>query len=164
MAMAAVITKGEEMKIVQLFRGMNEVEIEEVAALCKERKYAVGEFTQKEGENSSEVHFIVSGRVGTVVRIPNINYTSNEIMLDTLTAGDSFGWSSLIKGTPWSTLKAIEPTTVMYAKSEDLIKLCEKNNHIGFLLMKNLASLISSRLRRNRMSTLNALVAIKGEA
>jgi CRP/FNR family transcriptional regulator, cyclic AMP receptor protein len=162
--MATVITKGEEMKVVQLFRGMSESEITEVAELCNEKRYEIGEFTQKEGENSSEVHFILRGRVGTVVRIPNINYTSSEIMLDTLTVGDCFGWSALIKGTPWSTLKAIEPTTVMYAKAEDLIKLCEKNNHLGFLLMKNLASLISSRLRRNRMSTLNALVAIKGEA
>jgi hypothetical protein len=29
--------------------------------------------------------------------------------------------------------------------------------------MKNLANLISSRLRKNRMSILNALVAMKGE-
>ena len=162
--MAAVLSRAEEMRVVQLFRGMSDAEIAEIAALCKEKTYAIGDFAQKEGDNTSLVHFILKGRVGTVVRIPNINYTSSEIMLDTLTAGDSFGWSSLIKGTPWSTLKAIEPTVVMFASAEDLMKLSEKNNHIGFLLMKNLASLISSRLRRNRMSTLNALVAIKGEA
>jgi len=162
--MAAVITRIDEMKVVQLFRGMNDAEISEIAGLCKERSFNIGEFAQKEGENSNQVNFILKGRVGTVVRIPNINYTSSEIMLDTLTAGDSFGWSSLIKGTPWSTLKAIEPTTVMYANADDLLKLCERHHHIGFLLMRNLASLISSRLRRNRMSTLNALVAIKGEA
>jgi CRP-like cAMP-binding protein len=164
MKMMTVVSKAEEMRVVQLFRGMSDAEIAEIAALCKERTYGIGDFAQKEGDNTSEVHFILSGRVGTVVRIPNINYTSSEIMLDTLTAGDAFGWSSLIKGTPWSTLKAIEKTTVMYAKADDLLKLCEENHHIGFLLMKNLASLISSRLRRNRMSTLNALVAIKGEA
>jgi CRP/FNR family transcriptional regulator, cyclic AMP receptor protein len=162
--MAAVISRTDEMKVVQLFRGMSDAEVGEIASLCKEKSYNIGDFTQKEGENTNLVNFILRGRVGTVVRIPNINYTSSEIMLDTLTAGDSFGWSSLIKGTPWSTLKAIEPTTVMYANADDLMKLCEKNHHIGFLLMKNLASLISSRLRRNRMSTLNALVAIKGEA
>jgi hypothetical protein len=71
--MAAALSKAEEMRVVHLFRGLSDAEIAEVAALCKEKTFAIGDFSQKEGDNSSEVHFILKGRVGTVVHIPNVN-------------------------------------------------------------------------------------------
>jgi hypothetical protein len=43
-----------------------------------------------------------------------------------------------------------------------LISLCERDTQIGYILMKNLSILIAVRLKRNRISTLNAIVAIKG--
>ncbi len=144
------------------FHGLTEAEIEQVASYCGERSYPVGEICQTEGQPVDRVNVILKGRAGAVVRIPNISYVSSEIIIDSLVAGDVFGWSSLIKTTPWSTLRVIEPMDTLFIGSLDLLKLCETNNHIGFIVMKNLASLIASRLRRNRMSTLNALVAIKG--
>ena len=83
-------------------------------------------------------------------------------MIDTLSPGELFGWPALIKGTPWSTLKVIDQTEVFYIDADDLISLCESDYHLGYILMKNLAALISSRLRRNRMSILNCIVAMKG--
>lgn len=142
---------------------MDEGELAQIALICGEQTYGIGELCQKEGQPSSRVNFILEGRAGTVIRIPNVTYCSSEIILDTLHDGDMFGWSALIKGTPWSTLRVLEPTRILYIEAEDLVNLCEKNNHLGYILMKNLASLIASRLRRNRMSTLNAIIAIKGE-
>jgi CRP-like cAMP-binding protein len=155
-------TNNELLKKINFFRGLDDSELNMVSSLCKERKYAVGEICQTEGQSTNTVHFIITGKVGAVVHIANLSYSNSEIILDTLGVGDVFGWSALIKGTPWSTLKVLEPTDVIYIDSERLINLCEKNTHLGYILMKNLASLIASRLRRNRMSTLNALVAIKG--
>ncbi len=152
----------ETLRSNNLLFGLNQEELAQVANLGKQRSISVGEICQTEGQSTNQVQLILKGRVGTVVRIPNITYSSNEIILDTLTEGDAFGWSSLIKGSPWSTLKALEPTVVLYINADELLNLCESNNHIGYILMKNLAALISSRLRRNRMSMLNALVAIKG--
>ena len=152
----------EVMRKIPFLRGLDETELAQVADLCAERPYAVGEICQVEGQSANQVFFIIEGRVGAVLRIPNITYCSSEIILDTLREGDVFGWSSLMRGTPWSTLKVLEPTKVMAVKADALLNLCENNSRIGYVLMKNLASVIASRLRRNRMSTLNALVAIKG--
>jgi CRP-like cAMP-binding protein len=78
--------------------------------------------------------------------------------------GDVFGWSSLIKGTTsWPALRALEPVGALYVNAEDLLNLCERNSRIGHIIMRNLSSLIASRLKRNRMSMLNAIAAIKGE-
>ncbi len=152
----------ETLKSNHLLYGLSDSELTQVASLGKERSYAVGEICQTEGQSDNRVNLILKGRVGTAIRIANVTYGGNEIILDTLTTGDAFGWSSLIKGTPWSTLKVLEPTDVLYINASELLDLCESNTRIGYILMKNLAALISSRLRRNRMSMLNALVAIKG--
>lgn len=151
------------LKKFSFFKGLDDEEIEKVASISGRRSYAVGELCQTEGQLANRIHIIIEGRVGTVIHIPNITYVSSEIILDTLHNGDVFGWSSLIKGTPWSTLRVIEPTEIIHIGSDDLLNLCENNHHIGYIVMKNLASLVASRLRRNRMSTLNAIVAIKGE-
>jgi CRP/FNR family cyclic AMP-dependent transcriptional regulator len=148
---------------IRFFHGLDDAELNKLAKLGQNRSFAVGEICQSEGQNSNRIHFILSGRVGAVLHIPNYSYSRSEIMVDTLGPGELFGWSALIKGTPWSTLKVIDQTEVFYIDADELLSLCETNYHLGYILMKNLASLISSRLRRNRMSMLNAIVAMKGE-
>ena len=144
------------------FLGLTDAELTQIAELSNERTFKPGEICQTEGQQADHVSIILKGRAGAVVRIPNVNYVNSEIIIDSLVQGDVFGWSSLIKTTPWSTLRITEPTDVLYIGTGDLLKLCDANYHIGYIVMKNLASLIASRLRRNRMSILNALVAIKG--
>ena len=158
-----VANRTEAIQRIGFFKGLDESEINQVTDICQERSYKGGELCQVEGQPANQVNFILSGRVGTVIHIPNVKHISSEIILDTLHDGEAFGWSSLIQGTPWSTLRVLEPTDVLYVNSEDLISLCQKNTHIGYILMRNLSALIASRLRRNRMSILNAIVAIRGE-
>lgn len=158
-----VATNIEALKTVYFFRGLNEEELGKISDLCKKDLVAPGELCQKEGLPTSRINFIVKGKVGVEFHLPNIAFGNKDIILYTLNEGDVFGWSSLINVTPWSSLRALEPTEVLYIESEDLLSLCENDSHIGYVLMKNLALLISSRFRRTRMATLNTMVAIKGE-
>jgi CRP/FNR family transcriptional regulator len=158
----AVQNRNTEIENTSLFKGLDKSDIEKIASLCNERSFNVGELCQNEGESTNKVNLIIKGRAGTVVRIPNVTYLNSEIILDVLHDGDVFGWSALIQGTPWSTLRALDPMEVLYLDATELLNLCENNNHIGYVLMRHLASLIASRLRRNRMSILNTIVAIRG--
>ncbi len=158
-----VQNKSEAVGKIHFFRGLAEPELVQVANICEEHNFEVGELCQVEGQSTNKIHLIVKGRVGAVRHIPNVTYCSSEIILDTLHDGDVFGWSSLIKGTPWSTLRVLDPTEVLTLDAADLINLCESNTHIGYILMKNLSTLIASRLKRNRMNILNAIVAMRGE-
>jgi CRP-like cAMP-binding protein len=157
------LSKIDSLRKIHFFYGLEDGELSKLGSLCQNRSFAVGEVCQCEGQNSNWIHFIVSGRVGAVLHIPSYSYSSSEIMIDTLGPGELFGWSALIKGTPWSTLKVIDQTEVFYLDANDMLSLCESNYHLGYILMKNLAALISSRLRRNRMSMLNSIVGMKGE-
>jgi len=153
----------EAVKKINFFHNLSDEEIAKVLGIGEERKFEVGDLCQTEGQSSNCMYLILEGRIGTVIHIPNVTYLSSEIIMDTLREGDAFGWSSLMKGTPWSTLRVLEPTRTLCLKADELLELCEKDNHIGFILMKNLASLISGRLRRNRVTTLNTILAMKGD-
>ncbi|MDP2916516.1 MAG: cyclic nucleotide-binding domain-containing protein [Dehalococcoidia bacterium] len=159
--MAAQVTR-DVLKKVSLFRGLSEEELDQIAKLCSFRGYEGGALCQFEGQMADQIHFIHKGKVGVEFHIPNIAYGCKDIVLDTLGIGDIFGWSALLKGTPWATLRTIEPTEVIHISAPDLLGLCNSNNHIGYVVMKNLATIITSRLRRNRVATLNAIVAIRG--
>ena len=142
--------------------GLNRQELVQVASLCTKYSYPKGEICQTEGQPSDRIDLIVKGKVGVVNRITSI-YSSAEIITDIFTDGEVFGWSALLHGAPWSTLRAVEPTEVLHIKVHDLVNLCETNHDIGYILMRNLASLISSRYRRNRMKLLNTIVSLKSE-
>jgi CRP-like cAMP-binding protein len=158
-----VLTRNEEFRKIHFFRGMDEEELSQLASLCTQSTFAVGELVQKKNEPANRVNFIIGGKVGAIARMPGTGYGRAEMVIDTLNVGDAFGWSSLIYGTPWSTLRVLEPTTVLSANASDILQLCESNCRLGYILMKNLSALVSSRLRRNRISTLNTIAAIRGE-
>jgi CRP-like cAMP-binding protein len=158
-----VRANNEILKTMNFLRGLNDEELTKIGDQCKERSFEAGELCQHEGEPVSNINFIIKGKAGVEFHIPSIAYGSKDIILYTVSTGEIFGWSALIQGTPWSTMRVLEQMDVLYIRASDLMNLCENNYHIGYILMKNLSSLISSRLRRNRIATLNALVAIKGE-
>ena len=156
--------KVDAIKTIRFFDGLNDQELIELANFCSETSFSEGQICQAEGQAASRIHLILKGRVGSVNPIRNALPPASEMILEVLSAGDIFGWSSLIKGTTsWPAIRALEPVSALYIEARDLLNLCEQNKGIGYIIMRNLSSIIASRLRRYRMSMLNAIVAIKGE-
>jgi CRP/FNR family transcriptional regulator, cyclic AMP receptor protein len=156
-----VMMKPETLRNAHFLRGLNEEEIAKISALCKDGTFEAGELCQKEGEPVKRVNFIIKGKIGVEFHLPGLACENRDLVLYTLEDGGVFGWSALIEGVPWSTLRVFETTTVKWIDADALLNLCETDNHIGYILMRNLSSLIASRLRRNRMATLSAIAAIR---
>ena len=152
----------ESLGKITLFHGLTNEELSQMAGLCSTRSYKIGEICQEDGKSENRVHFIIKGTAGVVIRFPNPPYSASEVVIENLVTGDSFGWSTMIGRVPWSTLRVLEQMDVIFVKTEDLLKLCADNKNIGYAVMKNLANLIAAKFRRNRMSILNAIVALKG--
>jgi CRP-like cAMP-binding protein len=156
--------KIEAIKTIGLFDGLTDQELDEVTKICGETSFSEGQICQAEGQAAARIHLILKGKVGSVNPIRNALPPGSEMILEVFRAGDIFGWSSLIKGTTsWPAIRALEPVTALYIEARDLLNLCDQNDRIGNIIMRNLASIIASRLRRYRMSMLNTIVAIKGE-
>jgi signal-transduction protein with cAMP-binding, CBS, and nucleotidyltransferase domain len=145
-----------------LFNGLNEGELTQIANLCARRSYKVGEICQEDGKSENRVHFIIKGMAGVTVRFRNVSSGSSDIIMENLAVGESFGWSTLINRVPWSTLIVLEEMDVIFLETKDLLGLCEDNKNIGYIVMKNLANLIATKFKQNRMAVLNAIVALKG--
>jgi len=156
--------KVDAIKATPFFDGLTDQELVEVSKICGETSFSEGQICQGEGQAASRIHLILKGKVGSVNPIRNALPPGSEMILEVLRANDIFGWSSLIKGTTsWPAIRALEPVTALYIEAMDLLNIWEKNSRIGYVMMRNLSSIIASRLRRYRMSMLNAVVAIKGE-
>jgi CRP-like cAMP-binding protein len=153
--------KHQQLKDIYFLRGLTDHELEQIAPLCREDHYAVGALCQNVGSQVTRVNFIVEGKIGVEFHVPGVVQNGNDFILYTLDEGGVFGWSALIKDTPWSSMRVLEPTTTWSIEADELLELCESDYHIGYVVFKNLASLLSTRLRRNRTATLNAIAAIR---
>jgi CRP-like cAMP-binding protein len=154
-----VLSKNDTLRTIPFFHGMNDEEISRIAELCHEDSYQPGELCQKAGEPARRINFITKGKVGVEFHLASIAVGSKDIVMYTLNDGDVFGWSALIQSPPWSNLRVLEPTEVLWVDAEELSALCESDTRIGYTVMKIVSHLIASRLRRSR----NAIVAIRGE-
>jgi CRP-like cAMP-binding protein len=74
-----------------------------------------------------------------------------ELTIEEVTPGQVFGWSSLVKqGQFTASVTALEPVKVIAFRAEELNALFEGSPHTGFVVMKQLAEVIASRLHRTR--------------
>jgi CRP-like cAMP-binding protein len=158
-----VENKTDAIKKIHFFRGLTDPELDQIAAMCKQQSLEAGEIYVKEGKPDNDFHLLLTGKMAAVVHIPNVISLKSEIILEVLHDGDVFGWSCLVSSPPTATLRVLDPTELLNVSAPDLLELCEKENHIGFIVMRNLSTLITYKLKRNRMSILNAIVAMKGE-
>ena len=84
-----------------------------------------------------------------------------EIIVDTVTAGQVFGWASIV-GPAKRTVNAecSENSRVISIPASELIAMFEKDHTLGFTIMKRLSAIIARRLR-NRT---DKLIETWGEA
>jgi len=71
-----------------------------------------------------------------------------------LGAGQVVGEMTLVdRGARSATVKALNDDTVLYVIPHgDFLKLCEADNHIGFIVMRNLAAEMSLKLRYHNIA------------
>jgi CRP/FNR family cyclic AMP-dependent transcriptional regulator len=143
-----------------LFQGMTNAELQRVAQLCEQYTYSQGELSVKQGEPQTTIHIIQKGRMGVETQLPSAPRDMKEIIVDVMSAGEVYPWAALMRKTASASVRAMEPTKAFKLEVDKLIELCEEDNHIGYVVMKNLASIISSRLTRHRLAMLSAVSGI----
>ncbi len=137
-------------KSVALFSGLSENELAAIANICQEKSYPVGSVIIQQGETGDEMFFIQEGQVEIVLMGPK-----PERPLVVLGKGQILGEMSLLDfGYRSATVRTTEPTICQVIKQEDFTALCEQDNHIGYMVMRNLAADISFKLRHRHLATM----------
>lgn len=135
---------------VELFDGLNERELNQIAALFEKQTLQRGELLAEQGTPGEALYLVSQGFVEVIVE----NEDRPDQVVINLGTGQIIGEMSLVDQGPRSaTVRAISnPTVVHCIHRSDFEELCEENNHIGYIVMRNIAADLSFKLRHRHLA------------
>jgi CRP-like cAMP-binding protein len=135
----------------ELFVGLSDDELAQIARITHKETYSPGDLILIEREQAERLFILCQGRVQIHIQLRSSLEPSGGTTIEEVEPGRIFGWSSLVKQRRLTaSVRALNPVTVLYIKADELVALFDDNAHIGFVVMKQLAEVIASRLRRTR--------------
>ena len=106
----------------------------------------------REGENHLSLYWIKTGRI----RLEMSRKHSGSTAVLTVGEGDLLAWSALLgDGRMTATAVTMSPTSLLAFDAFKLRDVCDQNHDIGYLVMRNIARLISKRLVATRLQLLD---------
>lgn len=134
-----------------LFNGLSSDELAEIAAITCEKQYEAGDLICAEQEQADHLYILAKGCVQIHVRLHSPLEAGGEATIDEVQPGRVFGWSSLVKQRRFTaSARALERSTVLLVNADELNALFDRLPHLGFVVMKQLAEVIASRLHHTR--------------
>lgn len=136
-----------------IFYELSQEQLEHVAAICEERTYQFGTFIFQENTASDEVYVIAEGQVEIQVDPQMLGIEVREGVgpstIATLRRGQVFGEVALVdRGLRSASAKCASRYAKLLAlKRENIIKLCEEDYHLGYLVMRNVAADLAFKIR-----------------
>jgi CRP-like cAMP-binding protein len=123
-----------------LFRGLSDAALERVAAIATRRHYAKGAMIFAQGQPGDALFGVVAGQV----RISASGIGGQEVFLNIMEPGDTFGEVAVMDGLPRTAgACALEDTSLIVIKRVDFLKLLEREPRLAIHLLK----LLCERLR-----------------
>lgn len=144
------------LKQLDFFQGMTDDMLEFIAGCGQNMHFSPGEYIGKENESADYLYVIRKGNVAVQVLHPNKGPTT----IRTLRSGEIAGFSWIIP--PYQlqfNLKALEHTSVVALDGTCVRKKCEEDHHLGYLLMKQSATIMNKRLTDTRIQLLDVYSA-----
>jgi len=128
----------------KLFKGLNDRELELIVKIAKEETVEADVRLFEEKANATDLYLVLEGMVD--VKIKGVD--DERITITHVEPGQILGWSAIVEPNVRTAGAWIQKKTKLIALRADSLKdLFEKNNHIGYRIMKVIASLISERLK-----------------
>ena len=143
------MVSNEVLKEFALFKDLDDSELTSIAALCHEKTRGKDEMCFAQGQKANELHLCRSGSVRIVVQV--FEPRGMKATVHTAKSGEVFGWSALVEPKKYTAYaECVGRVEEICIKGTDLIKLFERNPHTGYVVMRNLSSVASSRLTETR--------------
>ena len=138
----------EEIAKFEIFNGLSTEEIEAIISLSQQVSYNNNEVILEESSPSTELFILIEGRVR--VELEKVHYYNDQkekVEIVILRKGDIFGEIAFLEGTRRSAyVSAIDKIRAMKIDGKKLHELFNRNNHAGYMFMRNLAVVLANRL------------------
>lgn len=137
------------LKQVNIFDGLSPEELNSIAILCKNRDYKANELIFAEKSKGRELYIVTKGQVRIELGIKGKN---DYATVHRVGKGELFGELVLLnQGTRSGTARSETDCETITIDGNALLDLFEKNMRIGYVVAMNLASLLSTRLRKTNL-------------
>lgn len=141
----------EVLKGFHLFEGLDENELGQIVDLCNERSYEEGSIIFTAGilgpaSPAAEIYLLENGEVDIQVELVVYDLEAR-ITVYTVRKGETFAWSALVPPHKLTaSARCREKSEVITINGKQLMDVLEKNSHMGYVVMRNLSKVVSSRL------------------
>ncbi len=137
--------KIEFFKNISIFKGLSGFDVGKLVTTMYARTYEANEVICGEHELGKAIFIVLSGEVA-ITRKSGL--LKEEKAISHLKSGECFGEMSLLEEKPRSgTARALIPSQVYIMYKSNFDSMIEKNPKIGLIVIKNIAVILSSRLR-----------------
>lgn len=139
-----------------LFEGLTPKEREHILPLCRERKCPAGETILSEGNYGEEIYVLAKGKVRIELTVTD---AANFVTVEQITDGQLFGELALADRRNRSAFAECETDcNIIAIRCKDLLSLLEAEHRIGFVVMRNLARILATRLRRTNAKLISSVI------
>ncbi len=136
-----------DLRETDIFAGLSNNDLEQIAESCDLRTYQAGERCVVQGKTADELGIVNEGKFEIEIRLEVAPYTQT-LNIATLTKGNAFAWSALVEPhVLTASVRCIGKGRAFHIKASDLQRIFKERPSIEHIVMKNLAAIMSSRLR-----------------
>ena len=136
----------EILKSFSLFSGLGQTELAEIAKLCRERAYERDSLIFTIGGSATDVYLLETGKVDIQIEFKIHDYEMVATVY-TVGRGEIFGWSALVPPHRLTASARCEgKADVIMINGKELMEFLQKDKRVGYVVMRNLSAVISSRL------------------
>jgi CRP/FNR family transcriptional regulator, cyclic AMP receptor protein len=129
----------------EMFSGLSEAELDELAAVAVPRAYQGGEVVFREGDRGNTCHVVRTGSF----KATKSHGDGRTIALTELRAGDMFGELALFSGELRSaTIEAVEPSSTVALLADDIRRLLTAQPDIAIKMLAGLANRVRAANER----------------
>jgi CRP-like cAMP-binding protein len=133
-----------------LFAGLDQTDLESLAAGSARRRLADGDTLVEAGTPISEVHWLERGKLAL-----RVSHDNRWILVSTLHAGDLLGWSALREDPKaLSTARAIGPAVLISMPASGLLGLLAGGSAHSQMLLRRLFGIATQHLDESRAQLL----------
>ena len=136
------------------FSVLSHEDLKKVAMLSRSKTFEPGERIFTEGNSATHLMFLVTGEIHIVYQLGD----GQEVVADTLVAGDPMAWSALLEPhTLTASGVASKAGSLIEIEAEGLRRLFEEDSDFGFVMIKEVAKTLRSRLSAMRVQAAASL-------
>lgn len=152
----------ENLKQSDIFEQLTPTQLEMVANICREERYAAGDVIFEQESNSKELYVIIRGEVEILLSPTTGPLATEQHQIAVLRHGQSFGEIALVdEGLRSATARAIQKDTrLLVIPREKFLMLCETYPQLGYRVMANLAADLATKIRNADMKIRDRLLYV----